>query len=386
MTEEERQSNKRKGKPHRRGSGSVFRRPERKGKQWVAQLILENGKARQRYFNTQAEAEEALTEMLYERRRGMLATGPKQTLSYYLEYWLELRRTRVRESTYTNYAMLIKRHILPALGQVRLQELKVQQIDALYMSKQQEGLSSKTIRCIHNVLHSALNHAVRINLLARNVADVASPPRKTKKERRSLTQAQVRKLLETARGYRIEGLLTVALATGMRRGELLGLTWQDVNPEQRTLQVQRTVNRIGRRGFVVGEPKTATSRRQITLPPSVIDVLRQHKARQEEDRKAAGATWEEHDLVFCNRVGRFLDPATLHEEFTALLKAAGLPHMRFHDLRHTTATLLLEKGIHAKIVQELLGHSTIAMTMDIYSHVLPSIQQEAVDKLDDLFR
>src|SRR5258708_818043 len=175
MTEEERQSKKRKGKPHRRGSGSVFRRPERKGKQWVAQLILENGKTRQRYFNTQAEAEEALTEMLYERRRGMLATGPKQTLSYYLEYWLELRRTRVRESTYTNYAMLIKRHILPALGQVRLQELKVQQIDALYMSKQQEGLSSKTIRCIHNVLHSALNHAVRINLLARNVADVASP-------------------------------------------------------------------------------------------------------------------------------------------------------------------------------------------------------------------
>ena len=162
--------------------------------------------------------------------------------------------------------------------------------------------------------------------------------------------------------------------------------WQDVNLELGTLQVQRTVNRIGNRGFVVGEPKTVTSRRQITLPPSVVDGLRQHKARQEENRKAAGSAWKAYDLVFCNRVGGFLDPATLHEEFTALLQAAGLPHMRFHDLRHTTATLLLERGTHAKIVQELLGHSTIAMTMDIYSHVLPSMQQEAMEKLDDLFR
>ncbi len=378
---------KRKGKPRRRGSGSVFRRPERKGgKQWVAQIILENGRTRQRYFNTQEEADIALNEMLYEQRRGMLATGPNQTLKQYLENWLEnVQKYAVRVNHYINTRTIIRKHILPTLGHIQLRQLNEQHIQALYTQKQDERKSAKTIHNIHGILHKALAQAVIWRLVSRNVCDGVTLPRLTRYEYQTLTAEQAQKLLEVARGHRLEMLLTLALTTGMRHGELLGLHWQDIDFEHGTLQVRRSVSRVRGQGYKELEPKTPRSRRMLTLPQFVLDMLKQHRANHVELRQKAGSEWQDHDLVFCNRYGSFLRPDRVRKQFQQLLVDAGLPYMRFHDLRHSAATIFMKMGVPPKVVQEILGHSNINITLGIYSHVLPGMQDEAMGKWDHLF-
>jgi integrase len=399
MTDEEKQPEeekklkerkKRKGKPRRRGSGSVFRRPERKGgKQWVAQIILEDGRTRQRYFNTQEEADIALNEMLYEQRRGMLATGPNQTLKQYLENWLEnVQKYAVRVNHYINTRTIIRKHILPTLGHIQLRQLNEQHIQALYAQKQDEKKSAKTIHHIHDVLHKALAQAVTWRLVSRNVCDGVTLPRLSRYEYQVLTAEQARKLLEVVRGHRFEVLLALALTTGMRLGELSSLHWQDMNFEQETVQVRRSVSRVRGQGYQVFEPKTQKSRRMLTLPSFVLDMLERHRASQDEVKQKAqeaGSQWQDHDLVFCNQYGSFLRPDRVRKQFQKLLAEAGLPHMRFHDLRHSAATILLSMGVPVKVVQEILGHSNISTTLNIYAHVLPTMQNEAMGKWDYLF-
>ena len=388
-TNQEKQHKKydrRKGKPRAHGTGSVFQRKDRKGKQWVAQIILGNGKTRQTYYKTQKEAEDALNEMLYQYRRGTLITEKDQTVKQHFEYWLDIHKARVRLSTYLQYRRLVNKHILPMLGYRSLQKLSAHDLDALYARKLEEGLTPAYIRDIHVVMHMALKQAVRWRLITYNVSEDVTPPRETQpRQRQILTPEQAQKLLATAKGHRLAAMLTLALTTGMRRGELLALRWQDIDVKHGTLQVQRTVSPLAGSGYVEREPKTAKSRRTIKLPHFVMDVLREHRTHQLEARLEAGNKWQEHDLVFCNRYGGFLSPAVLFLQFTSLLKDAGLPHMRFHDLRHSAATILLSMGVPANVVQELLGHSHISMTLGVYGHVLSSMQQDAMDKLDDLF-
>jgi integrase len=193
-------------------------------------------------------------------------------------------------------------------------------------------------------------------------------------------------VLEAARGSRIEALLLVAVTTGMRRGELLALHWDDVDLEKGVLYIRRTMSKIAGYGYMESEPKTRTGRRKVVLPDVAVEVLKEHRVRQDQIRSDAGEKWHEHGIVFCNNFGGFFNPDRLLKIFNKLLRDAGLLHMRFHDLRHSAATILLTSGVHPKVVQERLGHSTIAMTLDVYSHVLPSIQQEAADKIDDLFK
>ncbi len=388
--EEERQPKKRekrKGKPRRRGSGSVFRRPERKGgKQWVAQIILENGRTRQRYFKTQEEADIALNEMLYEQRRGMLATGPNQTLKQHLENWLEnIQKHAVRINHYINTRTIIRKHILPKLGHIQLRQLNEQHIQSLYAQKLDEKKSAKTIHHIHDVLHKALAQAVTWRLVVRNVCDGVTLPRLSRYEYPVLTEEQAQKLLEVMRGHRFEVLLALALTTGMRHGELLSLHWQDINFERGTLQVRRSVSRVRGQGYKVFEPKTPRGRRLLTLPSFVLDMLKQHRISQEEVKQKAGSQWQDHDLVFCNQYGSFLRPDRVRKQFQKLLAEAGLPYMRVHDLRHSAATLLISMGVPVKVVQEILGHSNISTTLNIYSHVLPGMQDEAMGKWDHLF-
>lgn len=388
MTDEEKQpqKGKRKGKPRRHGSGSVFRRPERKGKQWVAQIVLENGKTRQRYFKTQAEADEALNKMLYELRQGTLITEKDQTVKQHFERWLAVHKTKIRHSTYLTYRSAVDKHILPAFGHLLLRKLTAQDLDTFYAQKAEERLSSSRIRGIHTIIFMALKQAVRWRLLARNVSeDVSSLPRDSQPhERQTLTPEQAQKLLDAAKGHRLEAMITLALATGMRRGELLALRWQDIDLHHRSLSVRRSVSRLPG-GHRVHEPKTASGKRSITLPPFVIEALQQHRIRQLETKLKAGPEWEEHDLVFCNIYGRFLNSASLYDLFTSLVKKAGLPRMRFHDLRHSAATILMAMKVPIKVIQELLGHSNITITLNVYGHVLPSMQDEAMDKMERLF-
>lgn len=365
------------------GEGSIYRR---KDGRWAASMTIEGYKRKTFYGKTRKEVQDKLNMALHEQKQGTLVTGAQQTLKQYLESWLEeVHKPSIRISTYVKYRSMLNKHILPTLGHIRLQKLTAQQVQKLYSDKQKEGLSAKSITLIHGLLHSALDNAVRWNLVARNVCDAVSLPRVARHEVQPLTPEQARRLLEAVRGHRLEGILTLALATGMRRGELLALRWRDINFEDKSLRIRHTVDRITGYGYIENEPKTPTSRRNIMLPNFVIDVLKQHRSGQLEAREKAGATWEDNDLVFCNTHGGYLSPDYLLEVFDKLIEEAGLPRIRFHDLRHSAATILLSMGIHPKVVQELLGHSKIGITMDTYSHVLPAMHREAMNEMDDLF-
>jgi integrase len=224
------------------------------------------------------------------------------------------------------------------------------------------------------------------------VCDVVDPPRGKRYEIQPLNQEQIQQFLTAANGHRLEALFVLALATGMRRGELMALKWQDINFTLGTLQVRRILTHMpaklnGKGGYVEAEPKTERSRRSIAIAPFALEKLKQHRIRQLEAKLKAGPAWKENDLVFCSSVGGHLHTARdVFTQFKKLLNQAGLPDIRFHDLRHSAATILLGLDIHPKVVQEMLGHSQISMTMDIYSHVLPTMQKEAVYKLNDVLQ
>jgi len=239
------------------------------------------------------------------------------------------------------------------------------------------------------VLRKALDHAVYLNLVSRNVCDIAkkSLPGQKRYEYHTLTKEQAQQLLAQVQGHRLAALLTVAITTGMRRGELVALRWSDIHFEEGYLQVFRSARRSAKAygGLQVNEPKTASSRRKIALSPFLVEVLTRHHANQEKERQNVGSAWKEHGLVFCNRRGNLINPDDLTKWFKRQLENTGLQPMRFHDLRHSAATVLLVMGVHIKVVQELLGHSNVITTLNFYSHVLPSLQQEAMNKLSELF-
>ena len=366
------------------GEGTVF---QRKDGRWVAQIRLDNGKQKQRYCKTEKEANAALRKMLHEKEQGMLATGPSQTLKTYLGQWLEqVHKTRVRKGSYNLYKIMLNKHIIPALGHIQLQRLTAQHVQAFYTHELESGLAAKTVRGYHALLHTALKNAVKWNLIARNVCDLVSPPIPQRHEMQTLTSEQAQRLLEVTQEHGLNVLLTVAITTGMRKGELFGLHWQDIDFEEGCLYVRRTIARIGTFGIVESEPKTQRSRRKIILPAFVLDALKQHQVYQQTLPEKAGTHWQEKGIVFCNGYGGYLEVARFHRMFKQLLESAELPNIRFHDLRHSAATILFRMGIHPKVVQELLGHSNIGITMDTYSHMLPTMQQEAMNKLDNLFR
>jgi integrase len=278
-------------------------------------------------------------------------------------------------------------HIAPVLGRHRLQKLSAQHVQAFYTRKLNEGLSASTVGVFHNVLHKGLDTAMRWGLVPRNVCDLVSPPHAERFEIQPLTAEQAHQLLTAARGHRLEALFALALASGMRRGELLALKWQDINFATATLQVRRILSRVpskmSGKGFVETEPKTQKSRRSVVIAPFALEVLKQHRIHQLEAKLQAGPIWQDHDYVFCTSIGTHLNPSKdVLDQLKVLLKKAGLPDIRFHDLRHSAATLLLTEEVHPKVVQELLGHSSISMTMDVYSHVLPSMQQDAIGRLN----
>ncbi|HEX9131119.1 MAG TPA: tyrosine-type recombinase/integrase [Ktedonobacteraceae bacterium] len=368
-----------------RGEGSVY---QRKDGRWSASLYLENGKRKTVYGRTRKEAYEKLQKTLLEQRQGLLATGPKQTVKQYMEYWLEhVHKQSLRLNSYVKVRELLDLHILPALGHLQVQKMTIQHIQAFY-SGLQEKLSASRVRFIHSTLHSALDDAVRTGLVAKNVCDSVTLPRLVKREMQALTPEQARRVVEAAQGGRMEALLLLALTTGMRRGELLGLKWEDITLDEHngSLQIRRSMTRVAGHGVVTSEPKTASSKRKIALSLYVVGVLKEHRVHQLEMRLKAGSKWTEHDLVFCNVYGNFLHPARLYLLFHKVLADAGVPHIRFHDLRHSAATILLSMGVNVKVVQEILGHSRISMTLDTYSHVLPGMQEEAVEKISGLFQ
>lgn len=375
----------------RRGNGEGNIKKRANGT-YEARITLEDGKRKSVYGKTRKEVQEKLKVALHEQQQGTLVTAPQQKLEDFLQQWLEdTQKHSIRPRSFERYDEIVRLHIVPVLGRIQLQKLTPQQVQSFYTKKIKEGFKAGTVASFHNVLHKALDTAVRWNLIAKNVCDVVSPPRAVKFEFQPLTVEQVRKLLEVTKGHYMEALFKLALATGMRRGELMGLKWQDVDFNTGMLQVRRILTRIPSKmegkGFIESEPKTKSSRRSVVIASFALDALREHRWRQLDAVKKAGPLWQHHDYVFCTSIGTHINPTTdMLEPLNELLEKAGLPHIRFHDLRHSAASLLMSQGVHPKVVQELLGHSTIGMTMDVYSHVLPSMQQDAISKLNDVLK
>jgi integrase len=373
------------------GEGSIYQRKE--DKRWVGSVSLENGKRKVFYGKTRDEVQKKVNKALYEQQHGKFIVAPQQTLAQYLEYWLKVHKKNIRPRSHERYEEIVRLHLVPTLGKVKLDKLSPQHLEALYTSKLESGLSTTTVAAIHNFLHTALDGAVRMEMLSRNVCDLVSPPRKVHKETKPLAPEQIRRLLDVAKGHPHEALFILALATAMRRGELLGLKWQDIDLENGILQVRRNLSRVPTKmveelgaSYIEAETKSRRSRRSIVLAGFAIEALKQHRERQLAAKQKAGDLWQEHDYVFCSPTGTYLSPGhNALVQLKKLLEKAGLPDIRFHDLRHSTATMLLMMGVHPKIVQEILGHSEISMTMDIYSHVLPTMQKEAIEKLNKAF-
>jgi integrase len=362
------------------GEGSIY---QRKDGRWTASITVDGGKRKYIYGKTRQEVQEKLKKALRDQQQGRLIASPQQTLEQYLPQWLEAHRASIRIRTYERYEQYVRIHLIPSLGKIKLQKLTALHIQNLY-TELGRRLSSSTLNALHAMLHKALEDALKWELVARNVSDAVTVPRRAHYETKPLSIEQAKSLLETARGDSLEALWVLALTTGMRRGEVLALKWQDLNFEQSMLQVRRIFTRERGNRYIEAEPKTEKSRRSIMLTSITVDALKQHRVRQLETRLQAGEAWQDADLVFCTQFGTPLNHNWVLRQFKKLLAKAGLPDMRFHDLRHSVATILLGMGVHPKIVQELLGHNRIQETVDRYSQVLPTIHKEAVKKLEDL--
>jgi integrase len=350
---------------------------------WQARVTLDGGRRKAYYGKTRLEVQQKLSAALHDRDRGVPVVGEKQTLANYVPGWVQSLKHTMKPRSWQRCEELTRIHILPALGKLRLSRLQPQDLQQLYTAKLDAGLSPTTVRYIHMTVRGALAEAERTGLVPRNVARLVKPPRKQQEEMRVLDSDEVNRLLEAARGDRLECLYVVAVHTGARLGELLALRWKDVSLDRASVSIQATLQKT-RDGFAFAPPKSARSRRHIDLTPTAVAALRQHRKRQVEERLAVGAAWDgQHDLVFCTQLGQPLSGIhILRYQFHPLLERAGLPCIRFHDLRHTHATLLLGRGVNPKIVSERLGHSTVAITLDLYSHVLPTMQQMATGALE----
>jgi len=291
----------------------------------------------------------------------------------------------VKATTFERYEQIARHHLKPALGRVKLKALTPAHVRGLYREKLEAGLSARTVRYVHTTLHKALKQAVMDGLIPRNVTGSVKPPQPSREEMCPLTPEQAKLLLQLAHesGDRLEALYVLAIHTGLRQGELLGLKWDDVDLEDGSLQVRRTLT-ITKDGPVFTSPKTTGSRRSVKLTSNAIEVLKHHLERQLAETDRVGSLWRENGLIFASESGEPLNRHNLtRRSFKPLLKRAGLPQIRFHDLRHTCATLLLIRNVNPKIVSEMLGHSTIAITLDTYSHVLPNMRNQAAAAMEE---
>lgn len=341
------------------------------------------GQRRSVYGKTQREALERRSEALRAAARAVPRGRERQTVQAFLAGWLEGTRSRLRPRTWVRYEQLVRVHIVPSIGTLALAALSPQDVERLYAQRLRAGAAPFTVRHVHEVLHRALEQATTWGEIGRNPASLVQRPVAPRREMATFDESQARSLLAAIAEDRLEALYVVAITTGMRQGELLALRWSDVDLERTTAAVRRSLQRTPE-GPVFTPPKSARSRRQVLLTPTAIAALRRHRIRQAEDRLAAGSAWDDQELVFANTVGRPLDGPTVTKAFQAALVRANLPRIRFHDLRHTAATLLLGRGIHPKIVSEQLGHSQIAITLDLYSHVTPTMQRDAAAAIESM--
>jgi len=365
--------------------GSIRQRGK---KSWQIQIYVTgpDGKPRRHFETTRGrkgDAQRRLTELLSSLDKGVYTPPGRLTVAEHLHNWLDgYVRTNCSQRTFDGYESIIEHHLIPSLGHYQLKQLHAQVIQAYY-GKALENLSSRTVHHQHRVLSQSLKYAVRQGYLGRNPAELVDPPSPKGKAMQTLTQSEVQDLLISAQHNYFYPVIYTAVSTGLRQAELLGLRWRDIDIASRSISVNQTLYK--RHGICqFNKPKTEHSRRRVSMTSKLAEFLGEYRLERERFYHQLGKTTTLDDLVFANIEGNPLDPSFLSHTFGKIVKRAGLKHCRFHDLRHTFASLMFLRGVPPKVISEALGHSSVAFTMDIYSHIIPGMQSDAMALLDEV--
>ena len=348
------------------------------------------------YGKSEREAWKLLERVIERNEHGQPLQDSKMKFGDWITSWLDNHvKVRNRLTTWENYKWVADTHIIPTVGKFPIKNLRPNHLQELYRQKLESGrgdktggLSARTVQLIHRICHAALEQAVREDLIVRNVAQSVSLPKRQRKEMRAMTEEQVRTFLQANKDDPMFAAFFMLVSTGMRRGEVLGLKWSDVDLKNQTVYVQRSWVKSQTQSAKFSEPKTAMSRRVIPLSTESVDVLLQHGNKQDiikKEREEESKKYEDQNLIFCADDGNPLYPGTLNTYMIKALKRAGLPKFRMHDIRHTFASLMIARGVPIKVVQELLGHTTIQMTLDTYTHVMPGMKEGAMEQLKTVF-
>jgi integrase len=348
---------------------------------------------KKRGFKTSKEAEKYLTEQLNAIDKGTYIEANKMSFGEYLDYWLKnYAEPNTAPKTFEGYDYIINTHIKPLLGQIELYKLQPLHLQEYYTLKMEDGrtdgnggLSAQSVKHHHRLISKAVRDAVKWQFVIRNVAEAVNPPKPKKQEMKTLEGEQIAVLLNTAKSSQYYPVIFTAIYTGMRRGEVLGLRWEDVDLENKIVYVRQALQAVKGKGLIFKDPKTGKGR-SVAMTDRLVQMLRSHKAEQNKRKLLLGESYEDYGLVFCQGNGKPFQPSELTRAYNKLIKKAGVTPVRFHDLRHTHATLMLKQQIHPKIVSERLGHSKVGITLDTYSHVLPNMQKEAADQFDQILK
>lgn len=363
------------------GEGSIRQRADGR---WECQIVLPSGERKSLYARSQREVLEKRKAELDRAAAGLPAGADKQSVGEYLTTWLEGKKTSLRASTWTRYEIFVRKDILPEFGRTKLAQLTPAHVQRLYARRLEAGKAPVSVRHMHALMHEAFGDAAKWGMVTRNVVALVDAPAAPRREMQALSEDQVRDLFTAAAGDRLEALYVLAVTCGMREGELFGLRWKDLDLEKRMLQVRQTVS-WATNTPTFGEPKTAKSRRRIELTQLAIAALVAHRKAQKLERIRNAAEWQDLDLVFTNEVGGPLHPSNMTiRSYRPLLERAGLPRIRFHELRHTAASIALANGVPTKIVSEMLGHASTSITDDIYAHVTPTMQRATAKMFDEV--
>jgi integrase len=362
--------------------GTVYKRSDGR---WCAQVSL-SGKRITKYAKTQRECHDFVREITNKIEHGMSFDATQLTLERYMESWLTGKDLSIRQNTARNYRRYAEQDILPVIGKMRLQNIQPAHIRQLYLRMQAEGKGSRTIQVVYATLHCALKQSVKDRLIGYNPMDAVERPKVETKEFHIFTESQARTFLEAARGHPYEALFYLALTTGLRKGELLGLMWEDVDWDKGTLRIERQVQQAYSSSAVLVPTKTRSGRRQIKLGKIGLAMLGAHCQRQEAQKTLAGISWKENGMIFTTSIGTYASQSKVSKEFKQILSENSLPDIRFHDLRHTSISLLLDMGTPVNTVQHRAGHSKAIVTTDIYGHVMAHSQDAAAENIEQIVK
>jgi integrase len=342
------------------------------------------GKKITKYAKTQKEAREWVNETLGKINHGLTFDGAHLSLAQYMESWLSGKTIARRPSTVRNYRRYMDLYILPAMGAMKLQAVLPAHIRQLYIRMQSEGKGARTIQLVHVTLHCAFSRAIKEGLISFNPMDAVERPRAEPKRFDILTEDQARTFTAAIEGHPLQALFYLAITTSMRKGEILGLMWSDVDWEKSTLRVERQLQPVSYGGSDLVPTKTKSGRRNIIVADEGLALLKAHREKQGLQKAVAGERWKEHGMIFTNSIGTYIDQTKVSRAFKQILQGAGLPDIRFHDLRHTSLSFLLENGIPVNTVQSRAGHSKASVTTDIYGHTMARSQQEAARMIEKI--